>query len=298
MRAQAVGASRTYDALVGSAVLPRIEARALLEHASGRSREWLIAHGDENADAEVAERFALLARRRAAGEPLAYLVGAREFFGRRFELTPAVLIPRPETELLVEWTLRHAGQGARVLDLGVGSGAIAVTLALERSDLQVTATDNSPDAIAVAAGNARLLGAGHVDLRTGDWYAPVSGDERFDVIVSNPPYVAAGDAHLDAGDLRFEPRTALTDEADGLAALRRIVQGAAAHLSSGGWLAVEHGWDQGPAVRRLFEDAGFGDVATLQDAEHRDRMSVGRAPADRIGRAVSGSGPGCDMIED
>lgn len=278
-------APRSFDALLARQPLPRIEARVLLEHASGRSREWLIAHGDADADAEVGGHFEALVRRRAAGEPLAYLVGAREFYGRRFAVTPAVLIPRPETEALVEWAIGHAPRGARVLDLGVGSGAIALTLALERPDLVVTATDRSSEAIAVAADNAQRLGAAGVALRAGDWYAALDAGERFELIVSNPPYVHAGDPHLAEGDLRFEPRDALTDGADGLDALRRIVGGATGRLSPGGGIALEHGWDQGSAVRALLEAAGFADVQTLRDAEHRERISVGRLGAPRADTA-------------
>lgn len=269
-------APRSFDRLIAAADLPRLEARALLEQASGRTREWLIAHGDETPDDETRERFERLARRRVAGEPLAYLVGHREFYGRRFEVSPDVLIPRPETELLVRWALDHAPAGARVLDLGVGSGTIALTLALERPDLRVTATDRSAGALAVAARNAQGLRATNVEFRLGEWFAPVADSERFDLIVSNPPYVAAGDAHLQDGDLRFEPTVALTDGADGLAALREIIGSAPAHLADGGWLGVEHGWDQGPAVRALFDRAGFESAHTLVDDEGRDRVGTGR----------------------
>lgn len=271
-----VGERASFDALLAASGLPRIEARALLEHASGRTREWLVGHGDEPAPADVAERFRVLARRRAAGEPLAYLVGGREFFGRWFETTPAVLIPRPDTELLVEAALARAAQRARVLDLGTGSGAIALTLALERPDLEVTATDASPRAVEVAARNAARLGAARVRILVGDWYAALGAGERFEMIVSNPPYIAAGDAHLAAGDLRHEPAQALTDGADGLSALRTIVAAAPQHLAPGGWLLLEHGLDQGDAVRQLLAAAGFDALATLRDAEARDRVSLGR----------------------
>jgi len=271
-----VGEPASFDALLAAAGLPRLEARALLEHASGRTREWLVGHGDEPAPADVVGRFRVLARRRAAGEPLAYLVGGREFFGRWFETTPAVLIPRPDTELLVEAALARAAQRARVLDLGTGSGAIALTLALERPDLAVTATDASPRAAEVAARNAARLGAARVRILVGDWYGALGAGERFEMIVSNPPYIAAGDAHLAAGDLRHEPAQALTDGADGLSALRAIIAAAPQHLAPGGWLLLEHGLDQGDAVRGLLAAAGFGAPATLRDAESRDRVSLGR----------------------
>jgi release factor glutamine methyltransferase len=270
----------SFDALIAGSGLPRHEARALLEHASGRRREWLIAHGDEEAGEALAGRFDALAQRRRRGEPLAYLVGWREFHGRRFELAPGVLIPRADTELAVRWACQVAPADGRVLDLGTGSGAIAVSVALERPDLRVLATDASPVAAQVAARNARLLGAARVEVRVGDWYGALAAGERFDVIVSNPPYLAADDPHLAEGDLRFEPRTALTDEADGLRALDAVVAGAAAHLSPFGWLGLEHGWTQGPAVRALLDAAGFVEVGTLRDAEHRERLSVGRRPSE------------------
>lgn len=269
----------THDQLIAASGLPRHEARALLEHASGRRREWLIGHGDEEAGEALAARFATLALRRRQGEPLAYLVGWREFHGRRFELEPGVLIPRADTEVAVRWVCATAPEGGSVLDLGTGSAAIAVTVALERPDLSVLATDLSPVAARVAARNAGLLGAARVEVRTGNWFAPLRPDERFDLIISNPPYLAADDPHLGAGDLRFEPRTALTDEADGLRALDELVAGAAAHLRSAGWLGLEHGWTQGAAVRALLAAAGFVAIRTLHDDEHRERLSVGRLPS-------------------
>lgn len=274
-------APRNWERLVRESGLPRLEARILLEAASGRRREWLIAHGDEAADAEAAAAFEALAARRLAGEPIAYLVGSREFAGRRFATTPAVLIPRPETELLVAFALEHARPGASVLDLGTGSAAIAVTLACEREDLRIVATDRSEAAIALAAHNAtalcsQALAAGRLSLRVGHWWHPIGDDERFDVVVSNPPYVADEDPHLREGDLRFEPRAALASGADGLDALREIVGGAAAHLAPDGWIAVEHGHEQGEAVRSLFAAGGWQDVATRADAAGLDRITCAR----------------------
>ena len=285
----------SFDELIARSRLPRLEARALAEHASGCAREWLIAHGDEAAAPAVEERFVALVRRRADGEPLAYLVGHREFYGRRFRVTPAVLIPRPEMELLVQWALQTAPHGARVLELGTGSGAIAITLALERPDLRVLATDVSQAAIELARTNARELIAevrrAHGDrtppravaaapqLRLGSWFDALAATESFDLIVSNPPYIAADDAHLREGDLRFEPQGALTDGSDGLGALRVLAAGAPGHLRPGGWAAFEHGWDQGAAARALLGAAGLESVATLRDGEGRERVSLGRRTA-------------------
>ena len=283
----------TYDALVAASGLPRLEARALVESASGRRREWLIAHGDETAPAAVAATVSALAQRRAAGEPLAYLTGEREFYGRPFRVSNAVLIPRPETELLVQWAIERAPPAARVLELGTGSGAIAITLALERTDVGVLATDLSVAALTIARENASALIAApasesippagqtqgkRLAFLCGNWYGALAacGDApAFDLIVSNPPYIAAGDPHLLRGDLRFEPLAALTDHADGLDALRAIVNGAPGHLAPGGWLAFEHGWDQGEAARELLSRAGFEKIDTLRDGEGRERVSFG-----------------------
>jgi release factor glutamine methyltransferase len=278
--------SPSWDALIAASGLPRLDARALAEHASGRSRTWLIAHGDEPAPPEAARAFGALATRRAAGEPLAYLLGAREFRGRAFAVTPAVLVPRPETEGLVDAALARlpaAGADAfapRILDLGTGSGAIAVTLALERPDATVVATDASPAALAVARANARALGAAdRVEFLAGDWWdALPHGTARFDVVVSNPPYVADDDPHLLDPALRHEPRSALASGPAGLDAIDAIVAGAAAHLVPGGWLLLEHGRDQGEAVRARLAAAGFDAVGTLPDLQGLDRVSLARRP--------------------
>jgi release factor glutamine methyltransferase len=220
--------------------------------------------------------FADLLRRRAAGEPVAYLTGHCEFYGRPFRVTPAVLIPRPETELLVDGSLDllKGKSSPRVLDLGTGSGVLALTLALERHDAAVTAVDVSPQALYVACANAAALGA-TARFLLGEWFQAIAG-ERFDLIVANPPYVAAGDAHLVQGDLRFEPPAALTDgSADGLASLRAIVAAAPAHLTPGGGLAVEHGYDQGPAVAALLRAAGFREVRSLADLAGLPRVVAG-----------------------
>lgn len=280
----------SYDRLLAGSALPRLESRALLEHACGRRREWLVAHGDEDAPPNVAAAFQELVRRRLAGEPLAYLVGWREFHGRRFAVGPGVLIPRADTEVAVRWVVAQAPPAGRVLDLGTGSGAIAISIALERPDLRVLATDASPAALTIAAGNARALGAPNVEFRAGDWYAALTPDERFELIVSNPPYIERDDPHLEVGDLRHEPRDALTDGSeDGLSALRTLVGGAGAHLAPGGWIGLEHGWTQGAAVRDLLHAAGFVEVRTLVDDENRDRLSIGRHPPHAAGTLLPAS---------
>ncbi len=253
------------------------DADLLLAHALGQARTWLYTHGDEAPDPEAARRFDELLSRREAGEPVAYLVGRRGFWSFELRVTPDTLVPRPETERLVELALERLPEGApsRIVDLGTGSGAIALALALERPRADVVATDASAAALAVARDNARSLGVGNVAFRQGDWFAPLAG-ERFDLVASNPPYIALGDPHLDEGDLRFEPSAALSSGADGLDAIRAIAGSAPMHLSPGGWLLVEHGWAQGPAVRALFEAAGLVDVATHIDLEQRDRVTLGR----------------------
>jgi len=253
------------------------DAALLLAHVLGRSRGWLYAHGDAPVPAPDLARFEQLVARRAAGEPVAYLLGTRGFWRFDLAVTPDTLIPRPETELLVELALARipAQSAAQLADLGTGSGAIALAIASERPQARVVAVDISGDALEVARGNAAALGLDNVEFRRGDWLSPLAG-ERFDLIASNPPYIAEGDAHLAQGDLRFEPRGALASGADGLDAIRIIAAAAPAHLRDGGWLLVEHGWEQGAAVRTLFEAAGLVDVATEPDLEQRDRVTLGR----------------------
>jgi len=209
---------------------------------------------------------------------VAYLVGQREFFGLNFEVNDAVLIPRPDTELLVELALDRLPRAGTVLDMGTGSGAIAVALAHTRRDAAVTALDVSTAALAVAARNAEANGA-HVTLMHSDWFAALDNTARFDVIASNPPYIASGDRHLAEGDLRFEPVGALTDHADGLAALRILVAGAPPHLAQQGWLLMEHGYDQAADVRALLDAAGYVDVQSWRDLADIERVSGGRLPA-------------------
>ncbi len=262
----------TVGELLAAATLPRAEARLLLAASLGVSVESLIARPERAVEGAAAERFSTLVRRRAQGEPVAYLLGEKEFYGRRFAVSPAVLVPRPETELLVQLALqRLRGEPApRLLDLGTGSGCIAITLALECPAAAVVAVDRSADALAVARANAQRLGA-TIELVAGDWYGAVGG--RFDLIVANPPYVAAADPHL--ADLRHEPRSALVAGADGLTDLRRIVAGAPARLKHGGSLAVEHGHDQGASVRDLFAQAGFTGIETHRDLAGIERVCTG-----------------------
>lgn len=266
------------QALAQSALVP-VDGRALLAHVLDRDRAWLIAHADEALAPADAETFFALAKRRRDGEPIAYLTGHREFWGLDLLVTPAVLIPRPETETLVETLLERlpADRPLAVLDLGTGSGAIALALARERPLARVLATDTSRDALDLARANAGRLALGNVEFLRSDWYTDVP-PAPFDAIVSNPPYVPGGDPHLSAGDLRFEPRAALCPGSDGLAALRTIVAGARERLVPGGTLAVEHGYDQSDAVQRLFAAAGFAQVAVRRDLAGIARVVVAGAP--------------------
>jgi release factor glutamine methyltransferase len=248
------------------------EAELLLQHVLQQPRAWLFAHGDDTVTAHVAEQFQVLLERRAAGEPLAYILGEREFWSLRLQVTPAVLIPRPETELLVEAALRHLPQKQTVdiVDLGTGSGAIALAIAHERRRARIVASDASQAARAVARANAQRLALDNIEFVHSDWFAALGG-RRFDLIVSNPPYIAANDAHLGQGDLRFEPADALASGADGLDAIRAIVNAAPGHLHPGAWLLFEHGRDQGA-------QNGFVEIFTERDLELRERVSGGRAP--------------------
>lgn len=255
------------------------DAQWLLAHALDRPRSWLYAHADEWIDADANARFEALLVRRQAGEPVAYLVGRRSFWTFDLRVTPDTLIPRPETELLVGLALEKLPEdrNLHLADLGTGSGAIALALAGERPRATVVATDTSIAALAIARHNAHDMRLGNVEFRQGDWCAALAG-ERFNVIVSNPPYIAASDPHLCAGDLRFEPACALASGIDGLDAIRVIVRDTPVHLSCDGWLLLEHGVDQGAAVGGLLHDGGFIDVATHCDLEQRDRVTLGRWP--------------------
>ena len=351
-------AGPTLDDLIRDSGLPRAEARRLLASLSHQPLTWFMAHGDDPADPDLATRFQTLAERRRAGEPLAYLLGQQEFYGRPFAVSPAVLIPRADTETLVETALeqllllrqqRHAvdAPGAEdpalvsppaqthtcreqssanaqallsktssrpahpplsLLELGTGSGIIAITLALQAPDTDVHAVERSPEALAVAQQNATALGASRIHWHPGSWWqalaCPTDGNEatenaataaqttspitapqghptdalarRFDLIVSNPPYIAANDHHLQQGDLRFEPPQALAAGPDGLDDLRIIIGGAPAHLNPGGWLLLEHGYDQEAPVQALLRNAGFADVFTRRDLAGQPRVSGGQ----------------------
>jgi release factor glutamine methyltransferase len=268
----------TVAELLRASSLPQLEARMLLMHVLGWRRTELITRDLLPLPDEAVARFEALSARRLAGEPIAQLVGKREFFGLDFDVTPDVLIPRPETELLVELALEAIADtpNARVLDLGTGTGAIAVSIAHARPDARVWAVDRSSAALQVARANAaRLLDKTAVTFIESDWTANVDPSLRFEAIVSNPPYIANDDPHLAQGDLRFEPRGALTDDADGLSAIRTIVESAPSLLVHGGALWLEHGYDQAEAVRALLGARGFAHVRSMRDLAGIERCSGG-----------------------
>jgi release factor glutamine methyltransferase len=254
------------------------ESELLLGHSLQRDRAWLYAHANDRVEAVVAQRFRQLIGQRGRGVPVAYLLGEWGFWTLSLQVTPDTLIPRPETELLVEAALPHCELDTtiQIADLGTGSGAIALALAAERPRARVLACDASAAALQVARANAKRNDIHNVEFRQGDWYAALDR-QRCDLIVSNPPYIAASDPHLERGDLRFEPRSALASGDDGLDAIRVLVHGARDHLAPRGWLLLEHGCDQGAAVRALMLAAGLQQVSTLQDLEQRDRVSQGCA---------------------
>ena len=260
----------------------RLETHILAAQALGVARSWLIGHDRDVLGPAQAAALEALVRRREAGEPVAYILGEREFYGRVFKVSPDVLIPRPETEQLVEAALARLPKDrpAKILDLGTGSGCIAITLALARPDCAVTAVDRSPAAVVVARDNGRQLCRGldaTVRFLVSDWFDALAG-ERFDLIVSNPPYIANADPHLAHGDLRFEPASALASGVQGLDDIRHLVARAAEFLAPGGCFLFEHGWDQGAASRDLMLAAGFDGVETLADLAGRDRITLGRRP--------------------
>lgn len=255
-----------------------VDAMALMCHSLKRNRAFVLAHYDDPMDERDLMHFELMVSSRKLGTPVAYLTGKREFYGRDFTVTPDVLIPRPETEVLVDQALvklseASAPKPARILDLGTGSGAIAITLALQ-ARAPVTAADRSEAALSVARGNAARLGAS-VDFIRSNWYAALAG-KKFDLIASNPPYVATGDPHLSQGDLRFEPQMALTDAShDGLCSIRAIIEGAPGHLNPGGWLLFEHGYDQAEACRELLLKHGFEGLVSVPDLAGIARVAGG-----------------------
>ncbi len=289
----------------------RIEVQCLLQAVLQVNRAYLLTHPEQPLDADQHARYMALLERRLGGEPIAYLLGEREFYGLNFKVSPATLIPRPETELLVEQALQRiphpdpslrspqpspslparstpvgspllrsdpsaGGRGSkfRVLDLGTGSGAIALSIAHARPNAEVVAVDESAAALEVAQFNAQRLNLGNVRLLHSDWFGALQ-DERFDIIVSNPPYIAADDAHLTQGDVRFEPPSALASGADGLDDIRRICAQAKARLNVNGWLLFEHGYDQAAQVRALLQQAGFAGIFSARDLSGIERVSGG-----------------------
>ncbi|WP_431100195.1 peptide chain release factor N(5)-glutamine methyltransferase [Roseateles noduli] len=261
-----------------TAGLPRGEVQYLLQALLGVSRAWLIAHDTDPLDAPLRERFEEWLARRLDGVPLAYLSGEKEFFGLTLRVTPDTLIPRPDTEVLVEWALERMADlpAPRVVDLGTGTGAIALSIKSRRPEADVRMVDASAGALAVAQDNARRLGLS-VDAHLGNWYEPLAGQLAFDLIISNPPYVAGDDHHLDA--LRHEPRMALTPEGDGLADLRQLIEEGPVWLRANGWLLLEHGYDQADAVADLLSARGFVDVENRRDLGGQARATGGRWPA-------------------
>ncbi|MEW5903670.1 MAG: peptide chain release factor N(5)-glutamine methyltransferase [Pseudomonadota bacterium] len=255
----------------------RIEVHMLLQAVLQVPRAWLLAHPEHVMSADDEKAYQTLLARRLAGEPMAHILGEREFYGLNLKVTPATLIPRPDTESLVEQALQRlpSGNGVRVLDLGTGAGAVALAIAYGRPQAEVVAVDASAAALAVAQENAQRLALANVRCLLSDWFAGVP-DTAFDLIVSNPPYIPDADPHLTQGDLRFEPRSALASGADGLADIRRIVAQAGAYLKPGGWLLLEHGYDQALAVRGLLQAAGFVEVFSARDLGGIERVSGGR----------------------
>ncbi len=273
--------AHTVASLLKASELPTIEAQMLLEHVTGWSRTALISYPERSVEAQQALLAQSLFARRRFGEPVAYLTGLREFYGLMFEVSPAVLIPRPETELLVDLSLARLKINplARVLDLGTGSGAVAVTLAKLCATAQVTGVEKSQAALNIARKNAEAIApiALHhtLQLILGDWYQPV-GHAQFDLIVANPPYIADADAHVTQGDLRHEPIQALTSGKDGLDAIRSIISGAPKHLRPNGWLIIEHGYDQAETCAALLKQAGFNPIFCEKDLAGIPRVSGGQ----------------------
>lgn len=255
---------------------PRRDAEILLEHVTGKARTFILAFGETALTAEQHAQLSALLSRRKAGEPVAHLTGEREFWSLPLYVSAATLIPRPDTECLVEQALaRLPATACRILDLGTGTGAIALALASERPDCQVTAVDVMPDAVALALRNVARLGFNNVKIQQSSWFDALVG-QQFDMIVSNPPYIDERDPHLSQGDVRFEPLTALVAAEEGLADIAHIVTVSRQYLTAGGWLLIEHGWTQAEAVRALFTQAGYERVETCQDYGGNDRLTLGK----------------------
>ena len=268
------------EALLKLSLIDPLEAQVLLAHALKCTRVQLVIRSKDELSPQQVTDVSALFMRRMQGEPIAYLTGEREFHGLRFEITPDVLIPRHETELLVELGMAKLPKGGSILDLGAGSGAIAVSLAHARRDAQVTASDISPDALSLARRNAAAHAVA-LQFVQSNWFEQIEG--KFDLVISNPPYIAASDPHLMQGDLRFEPRAALTDEANGMMHISTIVDGAVRHLKPGGWLLLEHGYDQSAAVRALLQKSGWQQVQSWKDLAGIERVS---------GAVLEGNHPG------
>jgi release factor glutamine methyltransferase len=258
-----------------------MEARLLLQQVLGVNRAWLIAHANDALQTNRDGEFQALLARRLAGEPIAYLIQQREFYGLTLRVSPATLIPRPDSETLVDAALEKiphpSTKPITVLDLGTGSGAIALAIAHNRPQANVLAVDASDAALTVAQHNTSQLKLSNVQFALSDWYAKLA-EQRFDVIVSNPPYIAQNDPHLSQGDLRFEPLSALTSGQDGLDDIRQITEQGLIHLMPQGWLMLEHGYDHGVAVRELMAQAGLVEIATRQDLGGNDRVTLGKNP--------------------
>jgi release factor glutamine methyltransferase len=270
---------------LASDALPRAELRLLLSHVLAQNAAWLAAHDDYDLTPTEENHLRIAAARRTAGEPIAYILGYREFYGRNFKCTPAALIPRPETELLIDTALtlvsvRGEPAEPRILDIGTGTGCVAITLALEMPGAEVTALDISRDALTLARANAVALGA-NINFVESDWFSAIDASAQFDIIVSNPPYIVPNDPHLFQGDLRFEPWLALQDRGDGLQSYRELAAGVKKHLREGGLLIVEHGYDQGESVPKIFRDAGFIDVEMIRDLAGQPRVTRARLLASR-----------------
>ena len=257
---------------------PRLEAEVLLASLLGRPRSYLMAWPEARLTPQQTQAYHAMLERRAAGEPVAYITGRREFWSLELEVTPDTLIPRPETETLVEQALKliPAGKPVKVADLGTGSGAVAAAIAGERPRCRLTATDISPAALEVAQRNFRRLGLDNIRTATGTWCSALPPHERFDLVVSNPPYVAEGDPHLDHDGLPWEPPQALRSGVDGLDDITRIAASAPGHLAPGGWLLLEHGFEQGDLVRSILKQAGFSAIHTHQDLSGQERVTAGQ----------------------
>jgi release factor glutamine methyltransferase len=271
-------ASRLTKSLILTSDSARIEIQCLLQHVTGVSRAWLLAHPENCLDGLAQLRYSNLLERRLQGEPIAYLLGEREFYGLSLKVTPATLIPRPETELLVELVLRHISRDdpcSRFLDLGTGSGAVALAIAHACQNADVLGCDISNEALGIARINAENLAITNAHFMHSNWFEALTG-RGFNAIVSNPPYIASSDPHLTQGDIRFEPKSALISGEDGLHDIRHIVANARTHLEPGGWLLLEHGHKQAPQVRELLWRAGFNTILSERDLAGIERVSGGR----------------------